>query len=73
MSIHPQQKASGPNDTGCHDKGFAMTGAAAGRPGPFPGSFETSIARVFAIGDVAAAVGERAGVAAQIHGVIEKA
>ncbi|WP_238812421.1 hypothetical protein [Paraburkholderia sp. SG-MS1] len=50
-----------------------MTGAAAGRPGPFPGSFETSIARVFAIGDVAAAVGERAGVAAQIHGVIEKA
>ncbi|WP_158608963.1 FAD-dependent oxidoreductase [Paraburkholderia sp. RAU2J] len=62
------------------DKGFVVTGAAAGHPGPFSGSLETSIPGVFAIGDVrsgsvkrvAAAVGEGAGVVAQIHGVIER-
>jgi thioredoxin reductase (NADPH) len=62
------------------DKGFVVTGAAAGHSGPFSGSLETSIPGVFAIGDVrsgsvkrvAAAVGEGAGVVAQIHGVIAR-
>ena len=62
------------------DKGFILTGSAAGHTGQLPGSLETSIPGVFAIGDVrsgsvkrvAAAVGEGAGVVAQIHAVIAK-
>jgi thioredoxin reductase (NADPH) len=62
------------------DKGFVLTGAAAGRTGESPGSLETNVPGVFAIGDVrsgsvkrvAAAVGEGAGVVAQIHAVIAR-
>jgi thioredoxin reductase (NADPH) len=62
------------------EKGFVLTGAAAGHTGQFPGSLETNVPGVFAIGDVrsgsvkrvAAAVGEGAGVVAQIHAVIAR-
>ena len=64
---------------GFDDKGYILTGVSpADAPGPAPLPLQTSLPRVFAIGDVrsgstkrvASAVGEGAAVVAQIHSML---